>query len=910
MSLGTIMQIGNVYKIEFSFRPSINEAVKQLPERKFIYAEKYWTVPVMYKTAVKAFAEKHKLDFSEETGIEPETDFVIPPLPELTIDIPTNRPMLPWQPGGVAYAMEKQRLIMGDDMGLGKEQPLSAKILTGDGWLTMGEMKKGMLISSTSGYLTEVSGVFPQGNKQVFKVTFSDGSSTRCGEDHLWKITTPTRKKRGYAYMVKSLREIMQLGLKEKSGNSKFYIPITKPVHFKERNLEIHPYLLGVLLGDGGLTSSYARLTNPEQFIIDKVSCLLPYNVRIKPSGNTQITYDLTKDKGAQSDPNPLTVFLRNYGLMGGKSETKFIPEDYLFNTIENRIQMLHGLMDTDGYCNQGKAKNGNCVQYCTTSNKLCDDIIFLVQSLGGVARKYRKENDHLGAWIITLNLPNDIKPFSLPRKAELVNKRTKYFPTRAIVAIEPDGVEECQCIAVDADDHCYITDDCVVTHNTSQAIIAMEGLHMTGRAAYPCLIICPSAVKENWVLEIKANVKRTGIVLKDSVKNTYPEFFRVGMSQYFICNFESLKKYFVDRIDTPEPGKKLRINNIHFKQKYLDFFKAVIVDESHKVKALTSQNTKFTKGICTGKETIFLLTGTPIVNKPKDLVSQLGILNRLGDFGGYKYFEKRYCSGPKEASNMKELNYKLNLICFYRRNKTDPDIKKFLPDKARQVIQCELDPEHRREYGHAQADLESYMVNIKKQSDEQVAKSMKGEVMVRIGILKNISARGKLKDAFSFIQDIIDNGQKIVVFASLKDVIAKVQEKFPRSVRVTGAEDGKQKQAAVDAFQNDPKIQVIVLNLKAGGVGINGLQNVATQICFIEFGWHAAIMDQAEDRLYRTGQHANVMCTYFLGKNTIDEWNYKLINSKREIANTVTGNIDTTEETLIDSVITLFSKQ
>ncbi|KEQ31229.1 hypothetical protein N180_02990 [Pedobacter antarcticus 4BY] len=563
MSVGTIIQIGNVFKIEFAYRPAITEAVKELPERKFIYAEKHWTVPVMYSAAVRVFAEKYKLEFETVNTVEPETNYVIPPLPELTLKIPTNRPMLPWQPGGVAYTMEKQRLIMGDDMGLGK----------------------------------------------------------------------------------------------------------------------------------------------------------------------------------------------------------------------------------------------------------------------------------------------------------------------------------------------------------TSQAIIAMEGLNIQGKAAYPCLIICPSAVKENWVIEIKANVKRTGIVLKDSVKNTFPEFFRVGMSQYFICNFESLKKYFVTKVDKPEAGKKLRINNIHFNQKLLDFFKAVIVDESHKVKSLTSLNTKFTKGICIGKETIFLLTGTPIVNKPKDLVSQLGILDRLKDFGGYKAFEKRYCSGPREASNMKELNYKLNLICFYRRNKTDPDIKKYLPDKARQVIQCDLDPVHRKEYMHAQADLESYMINIKKQSDDQVAKSMKGEVMVRIGILKNISARGKLKDAFAFIRDIVEQGQKIVVFASLKEVIAAVQHEFPRSVRITGAEDGKQKQAAVERFQNDSKIDVVVLNLKAGGVGINGLQNVATQICFIEFGWHAAIMDQAEDRLYRTGQGANVMCTYFLGKNTIDEWNYKLINSKREIANTITGAEDQTEETLIDSVMTLFSK-
>jgi len=568
MSVGTVMQVGKVYRIEFAYRPKIAEAVKLLPERKFVYADKIWEVPAQHHIAVREFAKKYDLDFHVETGVEPETNFVIPPLPELTIDIPTKRPMLPWQPNGVAYAIQKQRVILGDDMGLGK----------------------------------------------------------------------------------------------------------------------------------------------------------------------------------------------------------------------------------------------------------------------------------------------------------------------------------------------------------TSQAVIAMEGLHIQGKAAYPCLVICPSAVKENWKKEINANIHRTGIVLQTSIKSSFMEYYRTGMAQYFIVNFESLKKYFVTKIDDPgvdENGRKkpVRLQHMHFNQKYLDFFKSIIVDESHKVKAATSLNCKLTKGLSIGKETVFLLTGTPIVNKPKDLVSQLGIMSRMSDFGGYKAFEKRFCSGPREASNLKELNYLLNIHCFYRRNKTDPDIKKFLPDKARQVIQCELDPVYRREYQHAQADLESYMINIKKQSEESVKKSLKGEVMVRIGILKNISARGKLADAFSFIQDLVDQGQKVVVFASLREVIAKVQERFPRSVRITGAEDGMQKQAAVDRFKTDPKIDVIVLNLKAGGTGVDGLQNVATQICFIEFGWHAAIMDQAEDRLYRTGQHSNVMCTYFLGKNTIDEWNYKLINSKREIANTVTGSEDMTEETLIDSVMSLFSK-
>lgn len=447
----------------------------------------------------------------------------------------------------------------------------------------------------------------------------------------------------------------------------------------------------------------------------------------------------------------------------------------------------------------------------------------------------------------------------------------------------------------------------------TGQSIVTISTLNMLGKAAFPCLVICPSAVKENWKREIEVWTNHKAIILADSVKHTFMEFYRCGLAHFFIVNYESLKKYFVDHIDDPgvdRNGRKrpLRINHIHFKEKYINFFKAIICDESHRVKALTTKATKFTKGICSGKETILLLTGTPVINKPKDLVAQLGILDRLKDFGGYKTFEERYCSGPKEASNLKELNYMLNKVCFYRRNKTDPDIKKFLPDKTRQVVMCELNEHSKKEYRHAQADLESYMKQYKSASDDQIKKSMKGEVMVRIGILKNISARGKLKDAFEFIHDVIDSGQKIVVFCNLTEIVRAVQEKFPRSVRLTGSEDGKQKQASVDAFKSNPNIDVIVMNLKAGGVGVDGLQDVATQVCFIEFGWHAAIMDQAEDRLYRMGQHANVMCTYFLGRNTIDEWNYKLIQSKREISNAITGNNDETEVSFIDDIINLFS--
>lgn len=439
----------------------------------------------------------------------------------------------------------------------------------------------------------------------------------------------------------------------------------------------------------------------------------------------------------------------------------------------------------------------------------------------------------------------------------------------------------------------------------TMQAVVALAGLHQTGVTVFPSLVICPSSVKLNWQREFELATYIKAIVMSPQIKMTWPEFYRVGLSQVFIVNYESLKKYFVVDIKEMPKGKRPKITDITF-NKNIEIFKSVVIDEVHRIKDSKTLQYKFTRGIAKNKETILALTGTAVINSPLDLASQLTVIGRLPEFGGYTYFQDHYCGGPKGASNLKELNYKLKQICYYRRNKTDPEIKKYLPDKLRQVVICELNPTSRKEYHDAQKDLESYMKNYKQASDEQIKKSMKGEVMVRIGILKNISARGKLADAFDYIRDVVESGQKIVVFCNLKEIIQHVLDKFPKSVRITGSEDDKQKQAAVDKFQSDPDCLLAACNLKAAGVGIT--LTASQQVCFIEFGWHPAIMDQAEDRCYRLGQHANVMCTYFLGKDTIDEWNYELIQTKREIANTVTGNEDDVEVSFIDKVMNLFS--
>jgi len=146
-----------------------------------------------------------------------------------------------------------------------------------------------------------------------------------------------------------------------------------------------------------------------------------------------------------------------------------------------------------------------------------------------------------------------------------------------------------------------------------------------------------------------------------------------------------------------------------------------------------------------------------------------------------------------------------------------------------------------------------------------------------------------------------------VVLFGHLKEVLGKIKDHYKDCVSITGDDDTNARQQAVDRFQNDPKCKLIVCSIQAAGVGIT--LTSSTNVAFIELGWHPAIMDQCEDRCHRIGQKDNVTCTYFLGKNTIDEWVYKIIDEKRSMSNEVTGANDNTEEEIIDKVFNLFNQ-
>lgn len=433
---------------------------------------------------------------------------------------------------------------------------------------------------------------------------------------------------------------------------------------------------------------------------------------------------------------------------------------------------------------------------------------------------------------------------------------------------------------------------------------------------AFPCLVICPDDPgPQNWEREWTKWSGKRARVITPALVPYLRRWVETDMIQVFIVGYSALKKYFVESIDREE-GKKLTINDITFNNRR-EIFKSVIIDEIHFCANPTTLRSKLVFGIADKKEIVYGLTGTSFVNKNQDIGSQLAIIRRLDDIRdkaiengikvkknpksgriqtGFSFFKARYCQGDNQSSHALELNYLLSETCFFSRNKEE--VMTDLPPKIRQIIYCELDPQHRLEYNKAEEDLEQYLRAFKEASDEQVARAMRGEAMVRIGICKNIAARGKLAGVKAFIQNAIDEGQKMVVFLVQHEVLHAMTAEFPDALTLTGLDDKQDRMPIIDKFQTDPNKKLILVGMKVGGQLIN--LTASSHVGFIEQGWNPATHDQCEDRCHRIGQEAKdcVLSSWFIARNTIDEWNYELIESKRAISDQVTGGVSGDVET------------
>ncbi|MGH3420064.1 MAG: PhoH family protein [Streptosporangiaceae bacterium] len=364
----------------------------------------------------------------------------------------------------------------------GRAMPLATPVLTPDGFRPIGELTVGDLVIGSDGKPTPVIGVYPQGEKDIYRLTAQDGASTLCSGDHLWAVATRDDRRRGKPPRVLTTREM--IGNLRANHYHRYELPLhSEPVRFPYREIPMDAYALGLLLGDGCVTGTVTpsfATADPE----------LAYELKVRlPGIDVRHRHGVNYMLGQLTSPwsttalveNPVTGALRRLGLYGTRSTTKFVPELYLYNSHKVRLAVLQGLLDTDG--GPVTQRNRTCrVQYVTTSPRLRDDVIFLARSLGGIAyqrtrpaagREPHLVNGHLvhhrhDAYIVDIRLPEGIEPFRLTRKRDTYNAAGGGGrPMRFIESIEPAGTAEAVCISVAAADSLYTTEDFLLTHNT-----------------------------------------------------------------------------------------------------------------------------------------------------------------------------------------------------------------------------------------------------------------------------------------------------------------------------------------------------------------------------------------------------------------------------------------------------------
>lgn len=431
----------------------------------------------------------------------------------------------------------------------------------------------------------------------------------------------------------------------------------------------------------------------------------------------------------------------------------------------------------------------------------------------------------------------------------------------------------------------------------TLQSIATLLGGEMKGDVTFPCLVICPASLKINWKREFEMWSGKKAMILTDDTKTNWHRFIEMELADVVIVNFESLKKYFVLSM----PNKK---DLKHSSQIDIDprvkFFKSVIIDESHRLKNPDSITAKICINITKKKEYIMLLTGTPVVNKPIDLFSQLAVMFKLQHFGGANGFKTRYCEGGRGAANLKELNYLMNMSCYFMRKKED--VLKDLPSLVRENLLCTTT--NMVEFNKIKNEFSSYLKNSDL-TDAEIKKKVNNEVIVKITMLLQLSAQGKIESAKEYIDEIIGSGQKLVIFIKHKVIVDLLKKEYPKAVCVTGQENAAQKQLSVDSFQNNPATNIIICNYKAAGVGLT--LTASSELLMMELPWTQADCEQAEARCHRMGQPNSVRATYLLGENTLDQWMYDIIQEKKAIANAITGAEDDIPVNMISRLIDLF---
>jgi len=396
---------------------------------------------------------------------------------------------------------------------------------------------------------------------------------------------------------------------------------------------------------------------------------------------------------------------------------------------------------------------------------------------------------------------------------------------------------------------------------------------------SFPTVVVCPASMKLVWEREAQKWLPhRTVAVLGGRTDDVWTE--ETAAAEIVVLNYDILD-WHSDRLAELQP-------------------KALILDESHYVKNARAARTKAALELANRLPEGALrlaLTGTPILNRAEELVSQLRVLGRLKDFGSGARLTRRF----KAAGSDDRLHWNLRAHCYVRRTKEQ--VLPQLPAKRHDTVPVLLSNEH--EYRLAERDVIAWLQTLPldlRTIDAKVAAALRAEQLVRLNNLRQLAARGKLPTALAWVADFLESGEPIVVFAEHIATQKAVLERFPDALHILGSDTAQARQKAVDSFQEEDGPQLIVCSLKAASQGITLTR--ASNVAFLELDWTPARHDQAEDRLHRIGQDSAVTAWYLLAPDTIDETMAELLERKRSLIDAVTDGEVRDEERLVDAVV------
>lgn len=753
--------------------------------------------------------------------------------------------LYPYQIAATMFINEAKNVLLALDMGLGKANPIDSKLLTPNGWIKMGDVKVGDLLIGSDGKSTKVLAVYPQGEKDIYELKFNDNTTAQCCEEHLWNVNSPTRiyssnkNIKDYPYQTKTLREIIDSGLQFKNGNYKHHIPIVKPIEFDEKNLKIDPYVLGCILSNGSITiKNIVGFTLMDNQIINEIQERLPTKHNLVLIKNTKIQYYLSAD----GNNNLIDQYLREYKLKGCNSHNKFIPHDYKFSSINQRLEILRGIMDSDGII----SSTGMNIDLTLSSKQLIDDVKFIVQSLGGIVRyKTRtsrcKEIDIEPTYhIISIKLSPNIIPFKLNRKVERYVSATKYLPSRAIKQVNYIGKKEAQCITVDAKDNLYLMYDCVVTHNTISSIAYVE-MNNFKRV----FVITPNSLKFNYFNEVEKFTKSKAYIIT-SKTSKYKNKYTLEESKYIIVNYEYFNPKDKNKMD--QKIKELNIGKID----------VLICDESQNLKNTGSNTYKNFKRIFNkkifkeGKMSKVFLSGTPAPNRAHELYSVLNQISPI-DFATKKYFNEYYCGmtydlngfgwvSNNENSKLEELFYKISPYT-YRKRKSE--VLTDLPDKIYQKIILELEGSESKIYGDIEQDVVDNLDSIGGNTNPLT-------IMLK---LRQYTSTIKINYIKEMIDNVIEQGEKIVVVDMFKNTLNELHKIYPTNSGLhTGDQTVEERAELVAKFQ-DPKsdIKIFFASIQTANYGLTLTE--ASKMVIITLPFSVGQYDQVADRCILKGE-------------------------------------------------------